>query len=1468
MEGEFYSNYLLQGHKIILREVERYDNNNSYVWGSGGDSTTNQRGICVKQFADPLASFDNDMCRGQALGLKYRNHYTDEFCPLKTLCTDTNKTYNEFKCVCDPDNDICGDHGSCVNTANLDPSIYNKFECTCDEGYYGLRCDIPIPTNNCNNIKNQNKNNARCDSCSGAYTGRWCAISCDIDCNGGECSEYNGAAGCDCTDTGKVGARCESTVTCYNGGKVIPQMYAPWFTCDCPYGFQGPQCKTLQNILNKFNQLVIFNPCLNDHALRHISTTNEYISLGETTYTYSCDCSDVYTGHNCLGPCEIQNVQCENGFECIHYVPDDIEGNVVYPPNLDWMCDCNTIQNRISWTYPRLPVPDSIRIKDYEYMLQFRDPSEHANYITSFSSYDHKLKHSGRRCETAYNRLCYNGNVVDWNATVYVPLVLDFLSGTTTPAHFDVSCKVCEIGTVVIPAMNDYGIQSSGCISCPSPSASNHNRHYQDQVGQLECKVCPKGSKLVGVGGVELTFNSAWNTAAVDCVQCPSGTIEVAGIRCVACDLDTNNMTLIPNPDRTECVCPLGYTMVDGACEECPEGTSSYDTPNVCTPCPAGKSNGLDDTYAKLSSGYCADHYAEGHCIAVVDDALKCQPGESCCGGATTTSTLQECFDICSPIAPQDDNWNDYFIYNTNGKCYCGHSHEPSTCTSWTSAATSYDTYKISRRTMCATCPVGTYAFSGSPCKACLAGTYDHDSDPSTPCEACPEGQYQDTEGQTSCKPIVVSCPAGQFSGAPVRDVCQDCASNTFSAVGAKQCTQCENGLFAPEGSTECSSCLGLKGEYKHLSCCGQVEEVTSGTPDLSLSEEECAAYGQSKGYTLKYYGGPAADCPVVWRDNSQYGCDSFSTAAVNGGVPGGCHLVGTNLYYNAVPNNNPCSNTFKCIQKSSPFEEVTSGTPDLSLSEAECQAYAESIGVTYTLSDFDGCGTCPQGCFVNNDQGINTNVYYYTDERNVACGLSSPDGQRLCIQKTRCNELKTKFDTYCNTQCSSDGLNEYELCDPGFERSESGCQACPSGEYSYGGRCRPWTECAPDQESTGLSATDDVTCTDCPNGKYSVVDTYYTELVEIEGEENEDKWIIHWDYSSPSASGVQDCVEKCPTTYSSWATNGVGCRCSNSLYRSNGNIAVGTYGYGTGVYEKKYNAYNARTCVDCTPISSACGTGKQLKDACTSTSDVTCETCPAETFSDDYGACKPCTDCSALGQLNGGKVCNPTQDRTCRACEGISVYFNENGECHNCPAGKAKLASAVGTDPCNDCGAGFYADGITFYPFCAPCEGGKYQGQSAQSSCDDCPSGRYSESSHSGTTSCTGCPKGKYQDRTGQGSCKTCAYGKYTSYTGESSCSYCWSGSQPKNDKTGCYSCGAGKYGNRDDSAFCQSCPRGKFTQYNARSSCDECYWGEYQDYTGQTSCKSCPSGKDSCKGSTSSYACTPDQNFVSSNC
>ena len=71
-----------------------------------------------------------------------------------------------------------------------------------------------------------------------------------------------------------------------------------------------------------------------------------------------------------------------------------------------------------------------------------------------------------------------------------------------------------------------------------------------------------------------------------------------------------------------------------------------------------------------------------------------------------------------------------------------------------------------------------------------------------------------------------------------------------------------------------------------------------------------------------------------------------------------------------------------------------------------------------------------------------------------------------------------------------------------------------------------------------------------------------------IPGTEN---WIFHNDYQEISASSKEECIRKCTSRYSSWATNSVGCRCAERLYQDdNSALAIGSYGYGTGIYEKR----------------------------------------------------------------------------------------------------------------------------------------------------------------------------------------------------------------------------------------------------------------------------------------------------------
>ena len=220
-------------------------------------------------------------------------------------------------------------------------------------------------------------------------TGKWCTIDCNLNClHGGECSikVENGAdvPACDCTDTGYVGEFCNQQVECFNGGTLTPSMFNPYFSCNCPSGFSGNQCEIINS-----------NPCLSNH---NFITVSDYIVEDNTKYTYTCNCRQSYKGHNCLGPCELENIQCENGFACINYEAVNPSGGILYPRRLDYMCSCNAIQNRIPWSYPKLPVPDSIRIKleDDVNVNSFDNSYDQAIYITSEFLWRDRFLHTGQ----------------------------------------------------------------------------------------------------------------------------------------------------------------------------------------------------------------------------------------------------------------------------------------------------------------------------------------------------------------------------------------------------------------------------------------------------------------------------------------------------------------------------------------------------------------------------------------------------------------------------------------------------------------------------------------------------------------------------------------------------------------------------------------------------------------------------------------------------------------------------------------------------------------------------------------------------------------------------------------------------------------------------------------------------------------------------------------------------------------
>ena len=141
-----------------------------------------------------------------------------------------------------------------------------------------------------------------------------------------------------------------------------------------------------------------------------------------------------------------------------------------------------------------------------------------------------------------------------------------------------------------------------------------------------------------------------------------------------------------------------------------------------------------------------------------------------------------------------------------------------------------------------------------------------------------------------------------------------------------------------------------------------------------------------------------------------------------------------------------PCNNEIK---------DVTSGKPNLSVSETECDKYAVSVGKeeAITTGNFGN----PQGCF----KMMNGNVYFMTAESDIVC-----DSVKTCVQKTNNCDPKMNYHEKrkckkpidgvwtkavgksCEWECPGrSGIEKYTV--PKF-KTTSNAYACSARDYTY----------------------------------------------------------------------------------------------------------------------------------------------------------------------------------------------------------------------------------------------------------------------------------------------------------------------------------------------------------------------------------------------------------------------------------
>lgn len=122
------------------------------------------------------------------------------------------------------------------------------------------------------------------------------------------------------------------------------------------------------------------------------------------------------------------------------------------------------------------------------------------------------------------------------------------------------------------------------------------------------------------------------------------------------------------------------------------------------------------------------------------------------------------------------------------------------------------------------------------------------------------------------------------------------------------------------------------------------------------------------------------------------------------------------------------------------------------------------------------------------------------------------------------------------------------------------------------------------------------------------------------------------------------------------------------------------------------------------------------------------------------------------------------------------------------------------------------------------------------------------------GHYSCYHCPSGKFQAETAQTSCNecelSCPKGKYAQTEGikhadgsSCECMECGIGKFAPEGHTYCYGCPAGRFQHEKGHYSCYYCPAGKYSNTSA-SECTQCEYEKYNADVAAPSCTWCPTG------------------------
>ena len=665
-------------------------------------------------------------------------------------------------------------------------------------------------------------------------------------------------------------------------------------------------------------------------------------------------------------------------------------------------------------------------------------------------------------------------------------------------------------------------------------------------------------------------------------------------------------------------------------------------------------------------------------------------------------------------------------------------------------------------------------------------------------CSKCPPGYFNDVGKETSgCS----SCLKGQYSVAFGSDKCSSCLPGRYSPEDnwRVECLPCQTGYFSDQNGTfACSECSS--GKYTSVTSQENCLECTPGKFSIFSAASSCfdCDFGQS----VDDYSAAICDNCEVGRYANATG--SSVCASCGPGMYG--PSLGLKDCFECSPGRyTSATGESECLKCAPGQYQDESGLPN-------CKAcnvgqYRHDASDSHTCipckagkyQDENGkaeCKRCPQGRFQNLESGVNCT---YCESRHYTPAAGA---------------------TKCQSQCACQ-TGSYATSLSLFVDLMVVCHPCPEGYKCPRGKVVLNSTMLKDFPNTVRPMYENITCIGA--GEDPSVAVHCPPMSPFEK-------LTPPGYYSPGNKSwtTKASIEKCP----------LGTHCLGGVVKS---CVPGKYAPVIGLSEcmlcpaGKYTDGNGSiACVQC-PAGYFCPAGSIVPCKC-GINNIRTDTCgPYTSF--DLAAAGPqqffCLEgsnfrLSALAGMYtvGGGVETRTEQLECELGHECIM-----GNRTICPGGR--YMNEIGQSACKICNPGMFSEppsDSSTNVVCKTCPLGRRAGKPEMTYCDNCTQGKYNNLP--GQATCKNCNPGFYTNKIETVNCLGCSKGKWNAEPGRIDCDYCLPGTDTENNTayTKCVACISGKVAPDTGTGACSLC----------RSSPPE-----YQDLSGQTTCKRCLPGR-----------------------